>query len=90
MAKIYAKASRVILWLVDPPKKAAPDTGDLAADDQVDNGDQALEAIRAAAAKEQRVDPKIDQTMILTLLRREWFQRTWVSSRRSTIWQSRY
>ncbi|KAL8364728.1 hypothetical protein RB595_003828 [Gaeumannomyces hyphopodioides] len=77
MAKIYAKASRVIVWLVDPP-----DSGD-----QSDNGDQAggggraLEAIRAAAAakhaaaaaehaaaaaehavaEEQRVDSKLDE-----------------------------
>ncbi|KAK3363991.1 heterokaryon incompatibility protein-domain-containing protein, partial [Lasiosphaeria hispida] len=82
MAKIYAKASRVIVWLVDPPEKAAPkrvapDKGDPAVDgDQADNGDQALEAVRAAA-EEQRVDSKMDQ-MILTLLRREWFQRIWV------------
>ena len=94
MAKIYAKASRVIVWLVDPPEKAAlkrvaPDKGDPAVDgNQADNGDQALEAIRAAA-EEQRVDSKMDQ-MILTLLQREWFQRIWVSGRRSTIWQSRY
>ncbi|EJT68861.1 hypothetical protein GGTG_13570 [Gaeumannomyces tritici R3-111a-1] len=74
MAKIYAKASRVIMWLVDPLKDA-PDKDDLAAGDQVDNGDQALEAIRAAA-EERRVDPTMDQKMILTLLGRGWFQRS--------------
>lgn len=76
MAKIYAKASRVVIWL-----------GDAA-----DNSDQALEAIRAAA-EEQRLDQPIDETnqqAILNLLGREWFQRIWVSRRRSTIWQSRY
>ncbi|KLU91808.1 hypothetical protein MAPG_10756 [Magnaporthiopsis poae ATCC 64411] len=75
MAKIYAKASRVIVWLVDPPKDA-PDKTDPAADDQVDNGDQALEAIRAAA-KERRVDSTMDQRIIRTLLERKWFQRIW-------------
>ncbi|KAL8364603.1 hypothetical protein RB595_003745 [Gaeumannomyces hyphopodioides] len=76
MAKIYAKANRVIVWLVDPPKDA-PDEGDPAADDRVDNGDQALEAIRAAA-EERRVDSTMDQKMILALLGRKWFQRIWV------------
>ncbi|KAL8344915.1 hypothetical protein RB601_005110 [Gaeumannomyces tritici] len=83
MAKIYAKASRVIVWLVDPP-----DSGD-----QSDNGDQAggggraLEAIRAAAAAEhaaageQRVDSQLDERerrAILGLLERKWFRRIWV------------
>ncbi|EJT76052.1 hypothetical protein GGTG_05976 [Gaeumannomyces tritici R3-111a-1] len=83
MAKIYAKASRVIVWLVDPP-----DSGD-----QSDNGDQAggggraLEAIRAAAAakhaaaEEQRVDSQLDERerrAILGLLERKWFRRIWV------------
>ncbi|KAL8366555.1 hypothetical protein RB595_010421 [Gaeumannomyces hyphopodioides] len=83
MAKIYAKASRVIVWLVDPPNNG----------DQADNGDQtsggsrALEAIRVAAAaehaaaKEQRVDSRLDERerrAILGLLGRKWFQRIWV------------
>ncbi|KAL8313028.1 hypothetical protein RB593_007304 [Gaeumannomyces tritici] len=67
MAKIYAKASRVIVWLVDPPNHGV----------QADDGGQALEAIRAAA-KKQRVDSTIDKEMILTLLRRKWFQRIWI------------
>ncbi|KAL8365252.1 hypothetical protein RB595_004180 [Gaeumannomyces hyphopodioides] len=69
MAKIYAKANRVIVWLADPP-----DNGD-----QADYGDQALEAIRTAA--EQRVDSQLDETkqqVILSLLRQKWFQRVWV------------
>ncbi|KAL8364729.1 hypothetical protein RB595_003828 [Gaeumannomyces hyphopodioides] len=75
MAKIYAKANRVIVWLVDPLKNA-PDEGDPVADDRMDNGDQALEAIRAAA-EEQRVDSTMDQKIVLALLGREWFQRIW-------------
>ncbi|KAL8366272.1 hypothetical protein RB595_004849 [Gaeumannomyces hyphopodioides] len=76
IAKIYAKASRVIMWLVNPP-----DNGDQADNgNQADNGDQALEAIRTAA-KKQRVDSQLDerkQQAILSLLRRKWFQRIWV------------
>ena len=65
MAKIYAKASRVIVWL----GKAA------------DNSDQALDMIRKAA-EEQHAESTIDESnqhIILTLLKREWFQRIWVS-----------
>ncbi|KAL8364579.1 hypothetical protein RB595_003730 [Gaeumannomyces hyphopodioides] len=81
MAKIYARANRVIVWLVDPPNNG----------DQSDNGDQAggggraLEAIRAAAAaaaaEKQRVDSQLDERerrAILGLLGRKWFQRIWV------------
>ncbi|KLU82782.1 hypothetical protein MAPG_01850 [Magnaporthiopsis poae ATCC 64411] len=83
MSKIYAKASRVIVWLVDPPKANAPDKGDQAADGgQADSGGQALEALRAAAAAgKQRVRSPMDgrdQKAILALLGREWFQRIWV------------
>ncbi|KAK3948649.1 heterokaryon incompatibility protein-domain-containing protein [Pseudoneurospora amorphoporcata] len=60
MAKIYAKASRVIVWL-----------GEEAA-----GSDQALEEIRIAAELSiRRLD---DNTGILTLLQRPWFQRIWV------------
>ncbi|RYP07916.1 hypothetical protein DL765_008986 [Monosporascus sp. GIB2] len=85
MAKIYAKASRVIVWL-----------GGTA-----DDGDQALEKIRIAAAEQStkspinRVNPldtpsgpspypgtafgeELRQKAILTLLQRPWFQRIWV------------
>lgn len=87
MAKIYAKASRVIVWLMDPPKGDAPDKGDPAADgDQADSGGQALEALRVAAvAGKQRVGSPMDgqdQEAILALLGREWFQRIWVGDRR--------
>jgi len=89
MAKIYAKASRVIVWLVDPPTRDAPDKSDLAVDgSQADNGDQALEAIRAAAAGEQGVGSPKDgrnQQAILTLLGCKWFQRIWVSDNRVNL-----
>ncbi|RYP52665.1 hypothetical protein DL768_002221 [Monosporascus sp. mg162] len=69
MAKIYAKASRVIVWL-----------GEAAAD-----SDQAIEYIRTAAVEESSkslVDESLvnetSQQAILTLLQRPWFQRIWV------------
>lgn len=82
MAKIYAKASRVIVWL-----------GEAA-----DNSDEALEAIRRVAEEQHTnsamyktnqeavlalpdQQPKTDQQAILKLLEREWFQRIWVSGR---------
>ena len=67
MAKIYAKASRVIVWL----GRAAGDS------------DQALEVIRKAAEEQRTrsaVDITYQQA-IFTLLERPWFQRIWVSGR---------
>jgi len=67
MAKIYSKASRVIVWL-----------GEAAS-----NSHKALEVIRAAAEEEQSTNLPMDETnrqAILTLLEREWFQRIWVSN----------
>ncbi|KAA8632196.1 hypothetical protein SMACR_12771 [Sordaria macrospora] len=73
MAKIYAKASRVIVWL-----------GEEAA-----GSDQALEEIRIAAKRDQapeeiRIAAELstrgldNKAGILTLLQRPWFQRIWV------------
>ncbi|KAH7633557.1 heterokaryon incompatibility protein-domain-containing protein [Sordaria sp. MPI-SDFR-AT-0083] len=73
MAKIYAKASRVIVWL---GKEAA-------------GSDQALEEIRIAAERDQALEEtriaaelptkRLDNKAgILTLLQRPWFQRIWV------------
>ncbi|KAK3338614.1 heterokaryon incompatibility protein-domain-containing protein [Lasiosphaeria hispida] len=64
MAKIYSKASRVIVWL-----------GEAA-----DGSDQALEAIRAAADEQPANFPvdKTNWGAILTLLDRGWFERIWV------------
>lgn len=91
MAKIYAKASRVVVWL-----------GETA-----NNSDQALEAIRMAAENQyknstyQLVSPappdekpgisssdgtNQDADAILALLHREWFRRIWVGGRQSTPW----
>ncbi|KAH7141999.1 heterokaryon incompatibility protein-domain-containing protein, partial [Dactylonectria macrodidyma] len=64
MARIYAKASCVIVWL-----------GEAAAD-----SDQALEDVRIAAAKQSTKSSmnETNQQAILTLLHRSWFQRIWV------------
>ncbi|KAK3947016.1 ankyrin repeat-containing domain protein [Pseudoneurospora amorphoporcata] len=72
MAKIYAKASRVIVWLGK----------------EVAGSDQALEEIRIAAElstlKEIRITAELfarrldNKAGILTLLQRPWFQRIWV------------
>ncbi|KAI3317667.1 heterokaryon incompatibility protein-domain-containing protein [Xylariaceae sp. AK1471] len=64
MAKIYANANRVVVWL-----------GEAAA-----NSDQALEDIRIAAAKRPTKSSasETNQQAILTLLQRSWFQRIWV------------
>ncbi|RYP78247.1 hypothetical protein DL771_000724 [Monosporascus sp. 5C6A] len=63
MANIYAKASRVIVWL-----------GEAAAD-----SDQAIEDIRTAAEQFSGfLISGTGQQAILTLLQRPWFQRIWV------------
>ncbi|KAK3367931.1 heterokaryon incompatibility protein-domain-containing protein, partial [Podospora didyma] len=64
MAKIYAKASRVVVWL-----------GEAA-----DSSDYALEAIRAAADEQLTNFPidEENRDTILTLLERGWFERIWV------------
>ncbi|KAK5655911.1 hypothetical protein OQA88_5450 [Cercophora sp. LCS_1] len=64
MAKIYACATRVIVWL-----------GEAASD-----SDEALQAIQKAAKeqrKDQIID-KLTQQAIFALLERPWFQRVWV------------
>jgi hypothetical protein len=65
MAKIYAKASRVIVWL-----------GEAVAAES-----QALEDIRVAAAEATKPNSGTNQNAMKTLLQREWFQRIWVSAR---------
>jgi hypothetical protein len=75
MAKIYTKASCVIVWLGG----ATPDSG------------QALEEIRIAAEQRTKplptkplpkkplpTKPSINESAILRLLERPWFQRIWV------------
>ena len=64
MAKIYSRASRVIVWL-----------GETA-----DESDRAVEEIRAAAGRQSTYSPTQEMLSqaILTLLRRPWFRRIWV------------
>jgi hypothetical protein len=62
MAKIYGKASRVIVWLGE----------------SADNSDVALEAIRAAGKPTNNSNKKMIQQAILRLLQRPWFRRIWV------------
>jgi hypothetical protein len=65
MAKIYSKATRVLVWL-----------GETA-----DNSDIALERIRIAAENESlySLNDETIQQAILALLQRPWFRRIWVS-----------
>ena len=71
MAKIYAQANRVIVWLGE----------------KADDSDQALEVIRVAADDEPTYSSnnEMSQKAIFKLLERPWFRRIWVRSRRSTI-----
>jgi len=63
MAEIYAKASRVVVWL-----------GEAEGD-----GDRALEAIRLTGEKSAKSpDAEVFQQAIRKLLQRPWFRRIWV------------
>jgi hypothetical protein len=64
MTKIYAKASRVIVWLGD----------------EADKSSQALELIRKTAEEQHTPSSmsESDQQMIVKLLERPWFERVWV------------
>ncbi|KAK5629540.1 hypothetical protein RRF57_005255 [Xylaria bambusicola] len=68
MAKIYARASRVIVWL----EEETPDRKDIT------NGDRALEIISDAAVHDRPTESPRDQDAVLTLLERSWFQRIWL------------
>ncbi|RSL51435.1 hypothetical protein CEP54_011426 [Fusarium duplospermum] len=73
MAKIYAKASRVIVWLEETP---AGGHGDAPSD-----GDLALEEIRRAAAGNKSVQSSANSASheaVLHLLQRSWFRGIWV------------
>ncbi|KAK4457483.1 putative het domain protein [Cladorrhinum samala] len=78
MAKIYAKASRVIVWLEEATTGGAQGHGETT----VTDSDRALEELRMAAdrqpAKTALATSETDQQAILTLLQRSWFQRMWV------------
>jgi hypothetical protein len=64
MAKIYAQANRVVVWL-----------GEAAG-----NSDEALEGIRVAGGKEttNSSNTEMIQQAIIALLGRPWFRRIWV------------
>ena len=62
MAKIYGKASRVIVWLGE----------------RADDSDGALEAIRAVDKPTNTSNKEMIQQAILPLLQRPWFRRIWV------------
>jgi hypothetical protein len=68
MAEIYAKATRVVIWL---------GVGDK-------NGDLALDAIRFAGKwSTEFSDTRLSHQAIPELLRRKWFQRVWVREQSS-------
>ncbi|KAF2795658.1 HET-domain-containing protein, partial [Melanomma pulvis-pyrius CBS 109.77] len=64
MAKIYAQASRVIVWL-----------GEAA-----DGSDQVLQAIRMAGGQElgNALNDEMTQQAVIALLQRPWFRRIWI------------
>lgn len=75
MAKIYAGASRVIVWLEEATTGGARVHGEAITD-----SDRALEGLRMAAGGQptEALASETDQQAILTLLQRSWFQRIWV------------
>ncbi|RYP77555.1 hypothetical protein DL770_007056 [Monosporascus sp. CRB-9-2] len=80
MAKIYAKASRVVVWLEEGTTASDQVRGEAMTD-----SDRALEELRIAADGQstKSTDSETNQQAILTLLQRSWFQRIWV--RQQTI-----
>ena len=62
MAKIYGKASQVVVWLGD----------------KADRSDDALEAIRFGEVSENGPNQGEIEKAINALLRRQWFRRMWV------------
>ncbi len=73
MAKIYARANRVIIWLEEAPA----DGGQVDVDAKTD-GDRALGVISAAADGRLTQPSENDRQAVLALLRLSWFRRIWV------------
>ncbi|RYP63003.1 hypothetical protein DL771_009488 [Monosporascus sp. 5C6A] len=75
MAKIYAKACRVVVWLEEATAASGQVHGEAITD-----SDRALEALRIAADGQptKSIDSETNRQAILTLLQRSWFQRIWV------------
>ena len=66
MAEIYAKATRVLVWLGEAE----------------DNGDRALEVIRHVGGKSAKfLSLELPHQAILQVLQRQWFQRIWVRAK---------
>ncbi|KAL8317509.1 hypothetical protein RB597_001076 [Gaeumannomyces tritici] len=85
MAKIYASASRVVVWLgtaaddSDRALEALRETADSSDRPRHRDGDVAAVVVEAGGARD--ASPTIDepnQHAILSLLRRPWFERVWV------------
>lgn len=75
MAEIYAKASRVVVWLEE-----ATTSGERVQGEATTDSDRALEELRVAADRQttKTLTRATDQQAILMLLQRSWFQRIWV------------
>ncbi|KAK3346892.1 heterokaryon incompatibility protein-domain-containing protein [Lasiosphaeria hispida] len=74
MAKIYAKASRVVVWLEEATTGGGRVHGEATTD-----SDRALEELRVAASRQPKtLASGTDHQAMLTLLQRLWFQRIWV------------
>ncbi|KAF5613349.1 ACB 4-hydroxyacetophenone monooxygenase [Fusarium sp. NRRL 25303] len=72
MAKIYATATRVIVWLGN----ATPDIN------------QSLEVIRNAGfTAKQPTITKLNENAILVIVKAPWFQRIWVRESFSSLWE---
>jgi hypothetical protein len=65
MVEIYAKASRVVVWLGDAK----------------DDSDRALEVVRLAGENSARLsNAELARQAIPRLLQRPWFRRIWVTN----------
>ncbi|GAW25193.1 putative het domain protein [Rosellinia necatrix] len=75
IAKIYAKASRVIVWLEEEMDASSQVHGE-----QIADISRALEEVRIAADDQYTKSSvrKTNQQAILMLLQRSWFRRIWV------------
>ncbi len=87
MAKIYAKASRVIVWLEE-----ATTGGEQADEEAATNSDRALELLCIAAAGQftESLDEKSNQQAVLVMLQQQWFRRMWVGHLTSSKTGKRY
>ncbi len=87
MAKIYAKASRVVVWLEE-----ATTGGEQADEEATSNSDRALELLCIAAAGQPTgpLDKKLNQQAVLVMLQQQWFRRMWVGHLTSSKTGKRY